>query len=88
MSDSFFTDAGLSVPDRPVRTIVAFCAFMAARVVAVRGGKTSDHIAECADFMTEVVGRRLSVRDNLPSEFDWRPSAAVECAEAMLEYDA
>jgi hypothetical protein len=74
-------------PDQPVASIFAFCSLMATVVAKRRGGKNSDYIAECADFMNDVVGRRLLTSDPLPANYDWRPAAAVECAEAMMEYD-
>lgn len=79
---------GKRLPEVPAPNIFAFCAWMGAVVAAQRGGKTSDYISECADFMTEVVGKRLYVADPLPTNYDWRPSAAIECADAMLEYDS
>lgn len=75
-------------PDKPVAHIFAFVCLMATVVANKRGGRNSQYIRECADFMAEVVGRKLSIRDPLPAEYDWRPSAAVECAEAMMEYDS
>jgi len=69
-------------------TIFSFVTVMAARVAAQRGGATSDHIRECADFMQEVVGRRLTISDPLPTDYDWSVAAASESAEAMMEYDA
>lgn len=86
---SGFTDQGRPLPDETVcRTIFAFVTVMAARVAAQRGGSTSDHIRECADFMEEVVRKRLSVSDPLPGDYDWSVAAARESAEQMMEYDA
>ncbi len=68
--------------------IFAFCAFMAAAVAKRRGGKPHHYIRECYDFEKEVIGKALSVTDPLPADFDWRVSAAVECADAMMEYDS
>lgn len=85
MSVASFTDAGLPVPDRPVANIFAFLVFMAATVAHYRGGKPHQYIAECADFMELALGRRLSVSDPLPDEYDWRPSVAAECAIEMME---
>lgn len=82
-----FYDGGVPVPDNPVANIFAFCVFMAAAVASRRGGKTFDYIPECHSFMTDVIGKRLSVSDPLPDDYDWRPSAAAECADAMMEYD-
>lgn len=86
---SGFTDAGVAVSAEHVcPNIFSFCAFMSAVVADRRGGQPSEYISECADFMTEVVGKRLSVADPLPDDFDWRVSAAKECADAMMECDS
>lgn len=82
-----FYDGGVPVPDRSVPNIFAFCVLMAACVAARRGGRPSDYIAECADFMADVIGKRLSIRDQLPGDYDWRPSAAADCAHEMMGYD-
>lgn len=85
---SAFSVAGDPVPDStPCQNIFAFCAFMAAAVAERRGGQPSAYISECAHFMVDVVGRRLSVSDPLPPDFDWTVAAARESAEAMMEYD-
>lgn len=84
---SGLTFDGKPIPERPAPHIVCFCIWMAARVVQKRGGKNSQYLRECADFMTDVVGKRLSIKDPLPSDYDWNPSTAIECADAMMEYD-
>lgn len=79
---------GRSFPnDKPVANIFTFCALMATVVAERRGGANSHYLSECAHFMEDVVGKRLSVRDPLPEQFDWTPPAAIECANAMMEYD-
>lgn len=86
---SVFTIDGVPIPDdQPVTNIFAFVPLMAAAVANRRGGKNSDYIAECSEFMADVIGRRLSVRDPLPADYDWRPASAAEAANAMMEYDA
>jgi hypothetical protein len=81
-------DGSTRLPDTEVcKTIFSFVVCMGAVVAGRRGGKTSDHLRECADFMVEVVGKRLSVADPLPPEFDWTVGAAREAADAMMEYD-
>jgi len=87
LPEPILCDGDRPVGDRDARTIFEFVAWMSARVAQKRGGKTSHYLSECADFMTEVVGRRLSVSDRLPKDRDWRPTAAIECADAMMEYD-
>lgn len=84
-----FTYGVRAIPDdQPVRNVFVFCCLMSARVAAVRGGENSQYLRECGDFLTDVVGSQLSVTDPLPPEFDWTPPTAVECADAMMEYDA
>lgn len=86
---SGFTDAGRPVSDAMVcPNIFSFVSFMAARVAAQRGGATSDHIRECAEFMEDVVGKRLTISDPLPAEYDWSVASARESAEQMMENDA
>src|SRR3546814_16420959 len=68
--------------DKPLPNIFSFCTFMAARVAKQRGGANHQYLAECGDFMAEVVGHRLRTSDPLPPDFDWTPAAAIECPEA------
>lgn len=68
--------------------IIAFCAYMAAAVSHRRSGKASDYLNECHDFMGEVVGRKLSIMDPLPDDYDWTVASARDAAEAMMECDA
>lgn len=90
MSEPIFIDwHGRQIaPESPAPNIFLFTAMMATVVANRRGGVNSQYLRECADFMTDVVGRVLSIRDPLPEEYDWRPAAAVECANAMMEYDS
>jgi len=44
-------------------------------------------LSECFDFMREVVGLNLTPTGPLPDDYDWRRSTAIECANAMMEYD-
>lgn len=85
---AMFFDDGRPMPNCPAPNIVYFCIQMAAVVTAKRGGRNMDHLAECASFMEESVGRRLSIADPLPDEYDWTPASAIECAVAMMEYDS
>lgn len=73
---------------RKAHNIFVFCCWMAAVAAERRGGRTSDHITDCADFMRTAVGRPLSVSDQLPDEFDWTAASAQDCAMEMMEYDA
>lgn len=83
-----FTIGGRRIPPgERVANIFSFIALMASVVASKRGGRTSQYIAECAEFMVDVVGRRLSISDPLPDDFDWRPECAYETAMAMMEYD-
>lgn len=80
--------------DRPLElafacpNIFMFCVLMAATVAAKRGGTNTQYLRECSDFMREVIGRRLSVNDKLPDDYDWSAGSAIEAANAMMEYDA
>lgn len=74
-------------PDKDVPNVFCFCALMAVYTASKRGGRNWSHIRECASFVEDVIGRRLSVRDPLPLEYDWRPSAAVDLATEMMSYD-
>lgn len=86
--------SGLIYKGRPIAdeticpNIFSFVAVMAALVAAQRGGATSDHIRECAEFMEDVVGNRLTISDPLPADYDWSVASARESAEQMMEYDA
>lgn len=73
--------------DRPVQNIFAFVCLMCAVVSSKRGGRASQYLRECYEFVADVVGARLHTADPLPPDFDWTPLAAVECANTMLEYD-
>lgn len=84
-----FLDQGRKVDDGEVcPNIFAFCTFMAAVVAARRGGTTMQWIKECYDFMGDVVGSDLGIRDPLPCAYDWTVGSARECALEMLEYDS
>lgn len=84
-----FTFGRHAIPDdQPAHNIFAFVCWMSAVVANRRGGRNSQYIQECASFIEDVLNKRLSVRDGLPTDYDWRPCAAVEAAEAMMEYDA
>lgn len=86
--ETHFAYGNQSFPNtKPVANIFAFCALMASVVASKRGGQNSDYISECAHFMVDVIGRPLSVSDALPDDFDWTPMSAIECANALMEYD-
>ena len=88
MVDAHFAVGERLFPNsKPVANIFAFCALMATVVASKRGGENSDYISECAHFMVDVIGRPLSVGDALPDDFDWTPMGAIECANALMEYD-
>lgn len=87
MRGDFVVKGSTVAMDSPLPNIFVFCTFIAAAVAARRGGKSSSYISECASFMEDVVGKRLSVLDPLPPDYEWTPNAAKECAEAMMEYD-
>ena len=83
-----FTVDGKPVPNgRVCPNIASFCAYMGATVAERRGGKASDYLRECHDFMTEVTRQNLSVSDPLPAAFSWTVADARDCATEMMEYD-
>lgn len=83
-----FTISGVPVDiEQPCPTLLLFLACMAAVVASRRGGKGFDYLPECADFMNDVTGTDLRKAERLPRGFDWTPQAAIDSANAMLEYD-
>jgi hypothetical protein len=69
--------------------LFGFSAVMAAVVADRRGGKATDHIRECFEFMRdEVLRLPVGPTGPLPADYDWTIAGAVDSANAMLEYDA
>ncbi len=77
------TDGGTPVGERDARTVYEFCAWMAAVVAHHWGGKTSDHLPACSQYLDMAIGP-LSGNAPLSGDYDWTAAGALTMATEMI----